>query len=138
MTLPRDMPIRNDNDITSIPMELLIPHEVQALRNHAQPLERLANRGGVTPEEALAIIEERPWQRMPFTEAREKLRAYMRGPVNHREPGEYGDGATVLRDINRDPIREALELVRNMRDGRVDKARYNFNKLEVLLERAIG
>ena len=119
-------PIKNDLEIKSIPWAVLKPHELQALRNHAQGLDRLASKGGVTPCEAVAIIEGRPWHRMPFGEARDTLMGYVRKAM--------GEMPT---DIKRDPIREALELVRNMRDGRATNTRYNFNKLEILLERAL-
>ena len=119
-------PIKNDLEIKEIPWAVLKPHELQALRNHAQGLDRLASKGGVTPCEAVAIIEGRPWHRMPFGEARDTLMGYVRKAM--------GEMPT---DIKRDPIREALELVRNMRDGRADKAKHNFNKLEILLERAL-
>ena len=119
-------PIKNDLEIKSIPWAVLKPHELQALRNHAQGLDRLASKGGVTPCEAVAIIEGRPWHRMPFSEARDTLMGYVRKAM--------GEMPT---DIKRDPIREALELVRNMRDGRAANTRYNFNKLEILLERAL-
>lgn len=121
-------PILHDTEIKSIPWEVMEPHELQALRNHAQGLDRLAARGGVTPEEAVAIIEGRPWKRMPFSEARDTLMGYV---------AKVGDTRLKPTDIRRDPIREALELVRNMRDGRADKAKHNFNKLEILLERAL-
>jgi len=41
-----------------IPWELLAPHEAQAINNHAQTLERLAERGGLDVCEAVAIIED--------------------------------------------------------------------------------
>lgn len=131
MITERRFPILHDTEIKSIPWAVMEPHELQALRNHAQGLDRLAARGGVTPEEAVAIIEGRPWKRMPFSEARDTLMGYV---------AKVGD--TRLRpaeptDIKRDPIREALELVRNMRDGRATNTKYNFNKLEILLERAL-
>lgn len=44
--------------IKSIPWGLLSPHERQAEINHNQPLERLAQRGGLSPVEALAIIND--------------------------------------------------------------------------------
>lgn len=128
MITERRFPILHDTEIKSIPWAVMEPHELQALRNHAQGLDRLAARGGVTPEEAVAIIEGRPWKRMPFSEARDTLMGYV---------AKVGDTRLRPADIKRDPIREALELVRNMRDGRADKAKHNFNKLEILLERAL-
>lgn len=35
------------------------PHAARAMRNHGQTLERLAERGGLCPIEALAVYEER-------------------------------------------------------------------------------
>lgn len=46
------------------PMELLIPHEAQALKNHDQTLKRLKERGGLGAAELLAIMEDRPWKQM--------------------------------------------------------------------------
>ena len=39
------------------PMAILRPHTPQAMRNHGQTLERLAERGGLSPVEVVAIIE---------------------------------------------------------------------------------
>lgn len=47
-----------------IPLELL--NEEWAERNHKQSLRELANRGGLSMCEALAIIERHPWERMPI------------------------------------------------------------------------
>lgn len=41
----------------------------QALKNHGQSLWRLAERGGVSPAEALAIAEHRAFSAMPDAEA---------------------------------------------------------------------
>ena len=48
----------------SIPWGLIASHENQALKNHGQTLERLAQRHGLSFCEALAIIEDRPWCEM--------------------------------------------------------------------------
>ena len=52
---------------TSVPWALLAPHERQAMRNHSQSLERLADRGGLGPDEMLAILHGEAWK--PMTEA---------------------------------------------------------------------
>lgn len=57
-----------------VPWGLLAPHEQQALKNHGQTLERLAERGGLGPIEALAIIQGRRWRNMDAAEARAQLR----------------------------------------------------------------
>lgn len=40
----------------SVPWEVLVPYEKQALKNHSQTLERLAERGGLTPGEAWCVV----------------------------------------------------------------------------------
>lgn len=42
-----------------IPWEILAPHARQAMANHDQTLERLAERGGLDPYEAICILEDR-------------------------------------------------------------------------------
>ena len=45
----------------SIPWDMIAPHETQCVRNHGQSLERLAERGGLSPSEALAILDDENW-----------------------------------------------------------------------------
>lgn len=45
----------------SIPWAMLAPHEDRAMRNHGQTLERLAQRGGLAPCEALWILRDERW-----------------------------------------------------------------------------
>lgn len=52
-------PIMKAWKLHSIPWRLIAPHEERAKRNHAQSLERLAERGGLNPTEALCVIEDR-------------------------------------------------------------------------------
>lgn len=129
----RQFPIMHDDALHSIPWDVIEPHEAQAYANHRQTLKQLAARGGLTPCEVLAIVEGRKWNRMPFGEARQKLIDYVRGATaNTAQAGalqEAIDGAAVTN------IQDALRMVRNMRDGTSPPTRWNFNKLEVLLER---
>lgn len=46
----------------SVPWSLLAPHEEQAHKNHGQTLHRLAERGGLTFCEMVAIIENVHWR----------------------------------------------------------------------------
>lgn len=39
-----------------LPWEMIAPHEDQARYNHDQTLERLAERGGLDPREAVAVL----------------------------------------------------------------------------------
>lgn len=58
---------------TSIPVALIAPHEAQANHNHGQTLKRLAERGGLSPCEAVAVLEDRRWHAMPDREADQRL-----------------------------------------------------------------
>lgn len=69
----------------TIPWELLASHEEQALKNHNQSLQRLAERGGLSISEAVAILEDRPWHAMPDSEARYALEAYRASFTNQKE-----------------------------------------------------
>lgn len=44
----------------AIRMDIL--NEAQAQKNHGQSLQRLAERGGLSPDEALAIVQRRAWK----------------------------------------------------------------------------
>jgi hypothetical protein len=52
-----------------VPWAMLAPHEAQAQRNHSQTLRRLAERGGLGPDEMLAVLDDRPWRSMKVQEA---------------------------------------------------------------------
>jgi len=60
------MPIMSSALISEIPFAMNAPHESQAQRNHRQSLDRLAERGGLSPDEAIAIIEGRKWGSVKF------------------------------------------------------------------------
>lgn len=57
----------------SIPWRAIEPHRQQAYNNHAQTLERLAQRGGLSPGEAVAVMEDREWTSMDMDTAIERL-----------------------------------------------------------------
>jgi hypothetical protein len=60
--------------VTSIPWDVLEPHRNQAAANHCgQTLEKLANRGGCSPEEIVAILEDRKWSEMDLKSAVERM-----------------------------------------------------------------
>lgn len=61
-----------------IPWSLIEPHEAQAFRNHGQYLAKLADRGGLTADEAVAVLEDREWRRMPRAESNARLLDLMR------------------------------------------------------------
>jgi hypothetical protein len=59
----------------SIPWEMIASHEKQAMENHCgQTLERLAQRGGLSACEAVAVLDDRPYKRMDADSAIMALR----------------------------------------------------------------
>jgi len=60
--------------LSRIPWELIAPHERQALLNHDQSLERLAERCGLSACEAIAVLEDRRWSDMERVSAIQKLK----------------------------------------------------------------
>ncbi len=80
-----------------IPWEMIRPHEMQARSNHGgQTLDRLAARGGLSACEALAVLDDRRWERMPKAEAVKQLAARVaqfaagRQALADREGPEHG------------------------------------------------
>lgn len=47
-----------------IPYNIIAPHEAQAMRNHSQTLQRLAERGGLGWTEILAVLNDKTWKEM--------------------------------------------------------------------------
>lgn len=56
VTMRRDYP----DMPTSVPWDLVRPHEQRAVSNHNQNLRRLAERGGLSPEELLCLLTDAP------------------------------------------------------------------------------
>lgn len=59
-----NMPVMRGVNIKKIPMKLLQPYEEQALRNHSQSLQRLAERGGMDACEILGIVHGLRWRQL--------------------------------------------------------------------------
>ncbi len=74
------MPILEPKGMLPIPWPLIVAHGIQAQRNHGQSLRRLAERGGVSVTEAVAVLEDRPWKPMDDVEAIKRL-----GELMHAE-----------------------------------------------------
>jgi hypothetical protein len=66
----------------TIPWSVIRPHEAQAQRNHAQSLEVLAKRGGLSWSEALAVLEDRPWSPMGVDDAKPAVMAIVQEKSN--------------------------------------------------------
>lgn len=58
---------------TLVPWDFIAPHERWAMNNHSQTLERLAERGGITAGEMVAVIEGRRWTPMEYEKATARL-----------------------------------------------------------------
>lgn len=65
------MPIQRSPEF-KLHWALIAPHEKQALTNHGQSLERLAQRGGLSFCEAAAILEDRRWSKIVWPAGHEK------------------------------------------------------------------
>lgn len=63
---------------TEIPWDVIAPFEKFAMANHDQTLERLAERGGLSPCEAIAVMEGRKWRQMDPGAARSILESHVR------------------------------------------------------------
>lgn len=59
--------------VVGLPWEMITPHAAQAKKNHGQTLERLAERGGLSACEALAVLDDRAWFKMPGPVAEAQL-----------------------------------------------------------------
>lgn len=70
---PTVMPITGSILMGEVPFAMLVPHEAQARANHGQSLGQLAERGGLSCCEALAILEDRRWSWMGETDAARDL-----------------------------------------------------------------
>lgn len=55
-----------------LPWAMIKPYEDQALRNHGQTLERLAERGGLSPREALCILDREGWMQSSWSRKHEE------------------------------------------------------------------
>lgn len=62
-----------------IPWVVMVPHEQQAQKNHGQSLERLAQRGGLSAKEMLAVMRDSDYWTFPMTEAEavEELKRFL-------------------------------------------------------------
>lgn len=63
---PCDKGNKNIYEIKCIPWEAIQPHEEQAMKNHGQSLERLAERGGLSFYEAYCVLCDSDWGQTPY------------------------------------------------------------------------
>jgi hypothetical protein len=73
LVVDRDRSLAFPEAPTALPWPLVAAHENQALINHGQSISDLADKGGIDWSEMVAVLEDRPWHRMPVDEAAERL-----------------------------------------------------------------
>jgi hypothetical protein len=76
-TLERTFPVlgpRWPDAPREVPWDFIEPHRRQALKNHDQTLERLAERGGLDPTEMVAVLEDRHYRNIRQIEAVDRLK----------------------------------------------------------------
>ena len=73
------MPIMKGVFLKAVPWAIISAHEEQAQRNHSQTLNRLAERGGLIPSEAVAIIKNEPWTSKTSSQIEKKCEASLMG-----------------------------------------------------------
>lgn len=56
-----EFPILGSKPKEYIPLDVIKPHEKQAIINHMQTLERLASRGGLSWVEMLFVLKDEPY-----------------------------------------------------------------------------
>lgn len=76
--MSRGMPIMDHPEMLPLPWRIIAAHEKQAQKNHYQSLLQLARRGGLGPDEAVAILEDRKWYKMDEVEAINRLSELVR------------------------------------------------------------
>lgn len=132
---PLTFPIMLDQELKCVPWAFMAPHEEQAKINHSgQDLARLAARGGVSPCEAIAIVEGRPWERMPLTAATLQLKQMVEQWKGRNTPALQAPPAPDITTR----LEHALGLVQRLRDGKAIPHRAHWNELEAILQAAIG
>ena len=83
-----------------LPWALIEPHRQQAMKNHGQTLERLAERGGLSFDEAAAVLEDRKWSRIVWPigheRAEDPARAYLERLIAAHKETPNDDTRTTL------------------------------------------
>lgn len=94
----RQFPIMEQGTFSafSIPWSMIESHNEQALKNHSQSLETLASRGGLSPTEALCVLDNRPFAAMDLDMAVRHLRERVLnlGPQSNRQHAGEGKAKT--------------------------------------------
>lgn len=79
-------PIMDSDHIKAVPWAMMQPHERQAQHNHSQTLERLAQRGGLCPSEAVDVLTGQGWNTQPQAGAEPKLLTMLAAHLSEPHP----------------------------------------------------
>jgi hypothetical protein len=114
-------PIRLDSEVKYIPRAMITPHDEQCVANHGKSLDVMEQSyGGLTPAEAMAILEDREFARMPLSVARRRLQemsvVFMHGRTS---PSDAAHVNSRLETI--------VQRLEHMRDGHTVPSRTIFN-----------
>jgi hypothetical protein len=126
------MTIMKNPLIPSIPWGLIAPHEAQARENHSQSLTGLNGRGGLSACEAVAIIEDRRWEKMSLAEATARLKELVDQFNGRHVPALVSAPAIPIIDR----LQHAIILLEDIREGRSTPHRGTLNRIIVTLEAA--
>lgn len=77
------------------PLKVLSPHAKQTSLNHAHSLQQMSERGGMTPAELAAVLEDRPFVQMSDREAWYSI---FEAVERHLKPMRTVTDADILRD----------------------------------------
>ena len=65
-------------ELIDLPWDMLAEHSVQAINNHHQDLHMLAERGGLSASEAVAVLENKSWKDPTIPRERAEVQARLR------------------------------------------------------------
>jgi hypothetical protein len=115
-------PIRLDPELSNIPRSMILAHDAQCEHNHGHSLEyRESKYGGLTPEEAVAILEDREYARMSILGARRRLLQLV---VEFHAKHSFSAMEMILAHLD-----SATNRAERMRDGHTPVHRGTFNLL---------
>lgn len=127
-------PIRLDQEVKAIPYAMLLEHAEQVEASYHKPIGQLASMGGLTPEEAVCVLEDRPFERMGMTYATLRLMELVQQWKGRNVPALQVPPAPDIATR----LEHALGIVDRLRDGRAIPHRAHYNELETILQAALG
>lgn len=114
----------------SIPWRMILSHENQAKRNHDQTFEELARRGGLSPAEALAVLDDLRWRdsRWRDREAHDELERRRAAFEDCSRADDCSDCMRTGKDSCRERGGDGCALRRADDAGRVERVRKELSR----------